>query len=98
MDESAAARLHARLRAMAEGDPNAVRLAETVWEVLARHVYVSAYVRAHRDSPEWPQLAADLLAEEDWWPPSTDPDVLAFFEEAVRLEEERRRAECKTCS
>jgi hypothetical protein len=89
--KSAAAKVHARIFALAGSRQEDVRFAETLWDVVSRYVFISAYVRANRDSSEWLELACEMLSAEDYWPEGTDPDVLAFFEEAVAFEERRRR-------
>lgn len=72
-------KLFSRLDALKDGTLETDCLVETLKDVLRRYLFVSAYVAANRSAPDWPDLAVELLSEEDCWPSSTDPDVLALF-------------------
>lgn len=89
-------KLFSRLDALKDNTSETDLLIETLKDVLRRYLFVSAYVAANRSSSDWPSLAVELLSEEDWWPSSTDPDVLALFKKwreeefAYRVKREQR--------
>lgn len=89
-------RLEHRLDALMDGTPEVDRLVETVKDALRRYLFISVYAAVNRSAPGWPDLAAELLSEEDVWPENADPDVLALVgalkavEAGYRAERERR--------
>lgn len=84
-----------RLDALKDGTPKVDGVVETVKDALRRYLFIGAYVAVNRLASGWPDLAVELLSEEDGWPGNADPDVLAFagalkaVEAGYRAERER---------
>lgn len=79
--------LSARLDALSDGRPETRRLIETVKDIVQRYVFLAAYVSVNRDSPDFPQLLAETMSTEDYWPGDTDPAVIDLFDDLRRTEE-----------
>lgn len=73
-------RLTSRIDALRDGTPEVGRLIDTLWEVLERYVFLTAYVAANRDDDNFPQMLVETMEDEDRWrAEETDPDVIAFY-------------------
>ncbi|RJO61952.1 MAG: hypothetical protein C4542_05215 [Dehalococcoidia bacterium] len=83
--------LRSRLDALRNGDSKTDCFLNTIEEVLRLYIFITSYVAANRESADWPELAVEMLEDEDCWPENTDPDVLAAFEACRAREINYRR-------